>query len=110
VWIVGRAKDLVISGGFNIYPREVELEIDAIPGVLESAVIGVPHADLGESVTAIVVREASSAITEGEIIAILRTRLARYKQPRRVVFVEALPRNPMGKVQKNRLRDYCRCL
>ena len=103
--IVGRAKDLVISGGFNVYPREVELEIDALPGVVESAIIGVPHRDLGEGVTAVVVREAGARIAETEILAALGTRLARYKIPRRIVFCEVLPRNAMGKVQKNLLRE-----
>lgn len=103
--IVGRAKDLVISGGFNVYPKEIEMEIDALPGVVESAVIGVPHADLGEGVAAVVVLETGATITEAELLAALGARLARYKLPRRVMFCEALPRNPMGKVQKNRLRE-----
>jgi malonyl-CoA/methylmalonyl-CoA synthetase len=108
--IVGRAKDLVISGGFNIYPREVETEIDALPGVLESAVIGAPHPDLGEAVAAIVVREPGSAIAEDEVLAALSDSLARFKLPRRVLFVDELPRNAMGKVQKNALRETCRGL
>jgi malonyl-CoA/methylmalonyl-CoA synthetase len=110
VHIVGRAKDLVISGGFNVYPCEVELEIDAIPGVLESAVIGIPHPDLGEAVAAIVIRAPQAVIDEKEVIAMLRGRLARFKIPRRIVFCDALPRNPMGKVQKNVLRDAYRDL
>jgi len=105
VWIVGRGKDLVISGGFNIYPKEVESEIDLMPGVLESAVIGVPHADFGEGVTAVVVKTEDSALDEEAILANLRDRLARFKQPKRVVFVAELPRNTMGKVQKNVLRE-----
>jgi malonyl-CoA/methylmalonyl-CoA synthetase len=106
VHIVGRGKDLVISGGFNVYPKEVETELDALPGVLESAVIGVPHADYGEAVTAVVVApDAASELTEQALIARLRTRLAAYKLPKRVVFVEDLPRNAMGKVQKNVLRE-----
>lgn len=106
VHIVGRGKDLVISGGFNVYPKEVETELDALPGVLESAVIGVPHADYGEAVTAVVVAPgAASELTEQAVIARLRARLAAYKLPKRVVFVDDLPRNTMGKVQKNVLRE-----
>jgi malonyl-CoA/methylmalonyl-CoA synthetase len=104
VSIVGRAKDLVISGGFNVYPREIELEIDAIPGVIESAVIGVPHPDLGEAVVAVVARQAGAGLTEQDTIVALRERLARFKLPRRVFFIDDLPRNAMGKVQKARLR------
>lgn len=98
--IVGRAKDLVISGGFNIYPKEIETEIDVLPGVIESAVIGVPHPDLGEAVVAVVVGET----TEDAVLSALGDRLARFKQPRRVIVVPDLPRNAMGKVQKNLLR------
>jgi len=105
VHIVGRGKDLVISGGFNVYPKEVESEIDAIPGVVESAVIGVAHPDLGEGVTAVVVKTKGSALAETEILSALEGRLARFKQPKRVFFVDDLPRNAMGKVQKNVLRD-----
>ena len=105
VSIVGRAKDLIISGGYNIYPKEIESEIDDIPGVSESAVIGVPHGDLGEGVTAVVVTDGSRELSEDDIIEPLQGRLARFKQPRRVVFVEALPRNAMGKVQKAQLRE-----
>jgi malonyl-CoA/methylmalonyl-CoA synthetase len=105
VSIVGRGKDLVISGGYNIYPKEVEVEIDQLPGVVESAVIGVPHPDFGEGVTAIVVRQRDAEIDERAIVASLADRLARYKQPKRVIFVEELPRNTMGKVQKNVLRN-----
>jgi malonyl-CoA/methylmalonyl-CoA synthetase len=104
VSIVGRGKDLVITGGLNVYPKEVESEIDAIPGVIESAVIGVPHPDLGEGVTAVVVA-GDTAIDQTKVLAALEGRLARFKQPKRVVFVEALPRNAMGKVQKNLLRE-----
>lgn len=103
--IVGRGKDLVISGGYNIYPKEVESEIDQIDGVIESAVIGVKHPDLGEGVTAIVVLKPGATLDEPAVLAALRDRLARYKQPKRVIFVEELPRNTMGKVQKNLLRD-----
>jgi malonyl-CoA/methylmalonyl-CoA synthetase len=110
VHIVGRGKDLVISGGYNIYPKEVESEIDQIPGVMESAVIGLPHPDLGEGVTAIVVRQEPATVDERDILDGLQDRLARYKQPKRVIFVEELPRNTMGKVQKNSLRDRYRGL
>ena len=105
LWIVGRGKDIVISGGFNVYPKEVELEIDALPGVNESAVIGLPHRDFGEAVTAVVVSNGAKIPGEAEIIAALRPRLAGYKLPKRVVFVDALPRNTMAKVQKNVLRE-----
>jgi malonyl-CoA/methylmalonyl-CoA synthetase len=105
VHIVGRAKDLVITGGYNVYPKEVEAEIDAIAGVVESAVIGLPHPDFGEGVTAVVVRTKDSKLTEEEVIAALSGRLAKFKQPKRVFFVDELPRNTMGKVQKNVLRD-----
>jgi malonyl-CoA/methylmalonyl-CoA synthetase len=105
VHIVGRGKDLVISGGYNIYPKEVETEIDGMPGVVESAVIGVPHPDLGEGVTAVVVRKANAPIDEQAVLDGLKDRLARYKQPKRVLFVDDLPRNTMGKVQKNVLRE-----
>jgi malonyl-CoA/methylmalonyl-CoA synthetase len=104
-WILGRGKDLVITGGFNVYPKEVEQEIDALPGVLESAVIGVPHPDFGEAVTAVVVREDGAAPREEDMLASLRERLAGYKCPKRVVFIDSLPRNTMAKVQKNALRE-----
>ena len=107
VSIVGRAKDLVISGGLNVYPKEIESLIDRLPGVVESAVIGLPHPDFGEAVAAVVVRQPSAAITEVDIIAAARAELAGFKVPKTVFFVEALPRNSMGKVQKNVLRaDY----
>ncbi len=105
VHIVGRAKDLVITGGYNVYPKEIETELDAIPGVQESAVIGVPHPDFGEGVTAVVVRERGASLSEADIISALSERLAKFKQPKRVFFVEELPRNTMGKVQKNVLRE-----
>ncbi|MDB5453892.1 MAG: malonyl-CoA synthase [Caulobacteraceae bacterium] len=103
VFIVGRGKDLVIAGGYNIYPKEIEGEIDAIPGVVESAVIGVPHKDLGEGVVAVVV--GAPELTEAGILAAIAERLARFKQPRRVILVDELPRNAMGKVQKAALRE-----
>jgi len=105
VTIVGRDKDLIISGGFNVYPKEVESEIDDIAGVKESAVICVPHPDFGEGVTAVVVADGSSEISREAIIAALTDRLARFKQPKQVFIVDELPRNAMGKVQKNILRE-----
>lgn len=105
VHIVGRGKDLVISGGYNIYPKEVESEIDQMPGVVETAVIGVPHPDFGEGVTAVVVKKAGAVLDERAVLDGLKDRLARYKQPKRVIFVDDLPRNTMGKVQKNVLRE-----
>jgi malonyl-CoA/methylmalonyl-CoA synthetase len=105
VHIIGRGKDLIITGGFNVYPKEIESEIDLIPGVFESAVIGVPHADFGEGVTAVVVPAPGAEIDEATVLAALDGRLARFKQPKRVVVVPDLPRNTMGKVQKNALRE-----
>ncbi|MTE00030.1 AMP-binding protein [Paracoccus sp. YIM 132242] len=102
--IVGRGKDLIITGGYNVYPKEIETEIDALPGVTESAVIGLPHRDLGEGVTAVVV-PADAGLSEAAVLSALDGRLARFKQPKRVLFVDELPRNTMGKVQKNLLRD-----
>jgi len=105
VTIVGRGKDLIISGGYNIYPKEIEEAIDALEGVIESAVVGAPDADLGEAVVAVVTRAAGAAPSEAEIAAALSARLARFKLPRRIVFLDALPRNAMGKVQKAALRE-----
>ena len=105
VTLVGRARDLVISGGLNVYPAEVEEALDALPGVAESAVIGVAHPDLGEAVTAVVAPDGSRALDEAAIRAALGDRLARFKHPKRVFFVDALPRNAMGKVQKAQLRE-----
>ncbi|MGA0607843.1 malonate--CoA ligase [Phenylobacterium sp. VNQ135] len=101
VWISGRAKDLIISGGYNVYPKEVELVLDELPGVVESAVIGVPHADFGEAVVAVVQGQGD----ETAMVAEARRQLAAYKVPKRVIFVDELPRNAMGKVQKNLLRE-----
>jgi malonyl-CoA/methylmalonyl-CoA synthetase len=101
LWISGRAKDLIISGGYNVYPKEVELILDEQPGVRESAVIGVPHPDFGEGVVAVVEGQGD----EAALIAALRSRLAGYKTPKRVVFLDALPRNAMGKIQKALLRQ-----
>jgi malonyl-CoA/methylmalonyl-CoA synthetase len=104
--IVGRSKDLIITGGYNVYPKEIELALDELPGVRESAVVGVPHPDFGEAVTAIVVAGgAGKAPSETEIIAALKSRLANFKVPKRIYFVDDLPRNAMGKVQKNVLRE-----
>ena len=105
--ISGRDKDLIISGGYNIYPKEVELLIDDMPGVNESAVFGVPHPDFGEGVCAVVVMQAGhqGSLDEAAVLAALSDKLARYKQPKRVFFIESLPRNVMGKVQKKQLRE-----
>src|ERR1700676_634099 len=105
VHILGRGKDLVISGGFNVYPKEIESEIDAMPGVVESAVIGLPHADFGEGVTAVVVCHPDADVSETSVLKALDGRLAKFKMPKRVFVVDELPRNAMGKVQKNILRD-----
>ena len=104
IHIVGRGKDLVISGGYNIYPKEIESEIDLLDGVLESAVIGLPHKDFGEGTTAVVVKKPGSTLEEKQVLAALSERLARYKLPKRILFLDELPRNTMGKVQKNILR------
>jgi len=105
VHIVGRAKDLIISGGYNVYPKEIELVIDALPGVVESAVVGLPHPDFGEAVTAVVKRSDAAATDEAAILAATKKQLAGFKVPKRVFFVDDLPRNAMGKVQKAQLRD-----
>lgn len=105
ITLVGRAKDLIISGGLNIYPKEIEEVLDSCDGVVESAVVGVPDSDFGEAVVAVVVRAPGGAATEEGLMAVVRARLARFKHPRRVVFVDELPRNAMGKVQKNVLRE-----
>lgn len=102
--IVGRSKDLIISGGYNIYPKEIELLIDALPGVLESAVIGIPHTDYGEAVAAIVIARAGATLNPAAIIDTLKSRLAHFKVPKQVFLQNELPRNTMGKVQKNLLR------
>lgn len=113
ITIVGRSKDLIISGGYNIYPREVEMLIDDIPGVVESAVVGVAHDDFGEAVVAVVIRadsEAGVSLTESELLEQMQGRLAKFKLPKRIVFYSELPRNTMGKVQKNSLRaDLAAC-
>ncbi len=103
--IVGRGKDLIITGGYNVYPKEVETKIDAMEGVEESAVFGLPDTYFGEAVTAVVVAKTGADLSEDQIMAHLRQRLAKFKQPKRIVFLQNLPRNTMGKVQKNLLRQ-----
>ncbi len=103
--IVGRNKDLIISGGYNIYPKEIELVLDALPGVLESAVIGAPHSDFGESVIGLLVAEGNQSLDLNVIEEAISQSLARFKQPRKLFVIGSLPRNAMGKVQKNILRD-----
>ena len=105
VQIVGRGKDLIISGGYNIYPKEVELVLDEQPGVLESAVIGAPHPDFGESPVGVLAAAPGAEVDLAAIERAMNETLARYKQPKRLIVVEELPRNTMGKVQKNVLRD-----
>lgn len=105
VHIVGRGKDLIISGGYNIYPKEIELVIDDLPGVVESAVIGVPHKDFGEAVVAVIVAQDGVEISAKDVSNMIKDNLARFKQPKSIEFVQALPRNAMGKVQKNVLRE-----
>lgn len=110
VRIVGREKDLVITGGLNVYPAEVEAAVEAIPGVAECAVMGVPHPDFGEAVVAAVIARPGPLIEESAILVALSDCLASYKRPKRVFLVDALPRNAMGKVQKNKLRErYAGC-
>ncbi len=104
IHIVGRAKDMIISGGYNVYPREVEGVIDELDGVVESAVIGIGDEDFGEVVMALVVLEPNTKLSQAEILALISTQIARYKQPRLIEFITELPRNSMGKVQKNTLR------
>ncbi|MCZ4280296.1 malonyl-CoA synthase [Kiloniella laminariae] len=108
--IVGRAKDLIISGGYNVYPKEIELIIDAVEGVRESAVIAAPHPDLGEAVVAVVVPHDGYILTEQTVLDSLEGQLARFKQPKKVLFYKDLPRNTMGKVQKALLRKECSLL
>ncbi len=110
VHIVGRGKDLIITGGYNVYPKEVESEIDALPGVVESAVIGLPHRDFGEGVTAVVVQKPGANLDAAALQAELEKRLAKFKCPKRVILVDDLPRNTMGKVQKNVLRETYKAL
>ena len=105
VTIVGRAKDLIISGGLNVYPKEVEQCLDALPGVRESAVFGVAHPDFGEGVTGVVVPDGPAQLDPEVLLDSLAGTLARFKQPKRIIVVDEIPRNAMGKVQKNVLRD-----
>lgn len=108
--IVGRSKDLIISGGYNVYPAEIEGYLNEMPGVGESAVIGVPHPDFGEAVVAVVVRRAGEQPEEPALVAALKGRIASFKVPKRVFVVDELPRNQMGKVQKNLLREQHKAL
>jgi len=110
VTIVGRSKDLIISGGYNVYPAEIESTINELPGVAESAVVGVPHPDFGEAVVAVVVPRPGASVDGAAIAARLRTQIANFKVPKQVFVVPELPRNAMGKVQKNLLRDEHRSL
>ncbi|GIL05240.1 MAG: malonyl-CoA synthetase [Betaproteobacteria bacterium] len=103
--LVGRSKDLIISGGYNVYPKEIESYIDEMAGVAESAVIGLPHPDFGEAVAAVIVARHGATVDAAQVIAALRDKIANYKVPKRVWIVDELPRNAMGKVQKNLLRD-----
>jgi malonyl-CoA/methylmalonyl-CoA synthetase len=105
VAIVGRSKDLIISGGYNVYPAEIEGFLNDMPGVAESAVIGVPHADFGEAVVAIVVARPEVRPDPAALIAGLKARIANFKVPKQIFVVDELPRNTMGKVQKNLLRE-----
>jgi malonyl-CoA/methylmalonyl-CoA synthetase len=105
VSIVGRAKDVVITGGLNVYPKEIEMFLDDLPGVRESAVIGVPHPDFGEGVVAVIVPGGDDGAIEQDIVRACKSALADFKVPKRVVFVDELPRNTMAKVQKNALRE-----
>ncbi|MFY7856791.1 MAG: malonate--CoA ligase [Rubrivivax sp.] len=110
VTIVGRSKDLIITGGYNVYPAEIEGFINELPGVAESAVIGVPHPDFGEAVVAVVVRRAGAEVAPAAVVAALKARIANFKVPKHVAVVDDLPRNAMGKVQKNLLREQHRAL
>ena len=105
VTIVGRSKDLIISGGYNVYPAEVEGVLNELPGIAESAVIGVPHGDFGEAVVAVLVRRPGETLDPAAVTAVLRSRIAAFKVPKAVFVVDELPRNVMGKVQKNALRE-----
>ncbi len=102
--IVGRSKDLIISGGYNVYPKEIESFIDEIEGVLESAVIGLPHPEFGEAVTAVIVLKPDAQLSQADVIAAAKSGIANFKVPKQVFFAAELPRNTMGKVQKNILR------
>ena len=103
--LIGRSKDLVISGGFNVYPAEVEAALNELPGVAESAVVGVPHPDFGEAVVAVLVPRPGAVLEEAGVIGAMKSRVANFKVPKRVFVLAELPRNAMGKVQKNLLRE-----
>jgi malonyl-CoA/methylmalonyl-CoA synthetase len=105
VTIVGRSKDLIISGGYNVYPAEIEGYLNDMPGVAESAVVGVPHADFGEAVVAVVVPKPGATLDGKALTAALKGQIANFKVPKALFIVPDLPRNAMGKVQKNLLRD-----
>jgi malonyl-CoA/methylmalonyl-CoA synthetase len=108
--IVGRSKDLIISGGYNVYPAEIEGYLNDMAGVAESAVIGLPHPDFGEGVVAVIVPKPGARVDADALVAELKSRIANYKVPKRAFVVPDLPRNAMGKVQKNLLRDAHRAL
>jgi len=110
VTIVGRSKDLIITGGYNVYPAEIESLLNDLPGVMESAVIGVPHSDFGEAVVAVVVARPGVALDAPALVAHLKARIANFKVPKQVFVVAELPRNTMGKVQKNLLREQHKAL
>ena len=105
ITIVGRDRDLVITGGFNVYPKEVEDCLNQLPGVKESAVIGVPHPDFGEALVALIAGEENTVPSEQTVITALKRNLAGFKVPRRIIRLDDLPKNAMGKVQKNILRE-----
>jgi malonyl-CoA/methylmalonyl-CoA synthetase len=110
ITIVGRSKDLIISGGYNVYPAEIEGYINDLPGVAESALVGVPHADFGEVGVAIVIAKPGMTLAPEQIVAALKSKLANFKIPKKCFVVDELPRNTMGKVQKNLLRDQYKSL
>src|SRR5207245_9551730 len=105
VIIVGLSKDLIITGGYNVYPAEIEGYLNRLPGVAESAVIGLPHRDFGETVIAVVVGKAGAVLNAASLIAGLKTKIANFKVPRQLFVVDKLPRNAMGKVRKDLLRE-----
>ena len=110
ITIVGRSKDLIISGGYNVYPAEIESVLNEMPGVAESAVVGVTHPDFGEAVIAVVVSRPGATPDAAVLIATLKEKIANFKVPKRIFVVDELPRNAMGKVQKNLLRDQHKAL
>ncbi len=107
---MGRSKDLIISGGYNVYPAEIEGYVNDMPGVAESAVVGVPHPDFGEVVVAVVVRKPGAELDGAAIVALLKSKIANFKVPKRVFVSDELPRNAMGKVQKAALREQHKAL